>query len=391
MRFFQTCLKIVLTPKALKALFQIKALIFKELIVLLKDPKSRFSLMMPPLIQLALFASVATLDVFNIKMAVLNQDSGAYSKEIILDAVAAKEYFTQIVEVQNYQQIQSLIDKQKVIGAIVFAPDFSKKIAAGKTAEIQILFDGRRLNSASIVSGYLKQIMQNSVANKAQFKSQNISPNGVLPGVISRNWFNPNLNYKWFIIPSLLALILSTSILSVSALSIAREREIGTFDQLIVSPLSPLKIVLGKIGANLAIGLVQGVIIFSIIAAVIPFNGNLFFMLIGILLYLISMVSIGLFISALSNNQQQATLGSFFFLIPVILTSGFSSPFANMPIWLQQISEAINPIHHFVAVLQLVFAKSASFELLGKNFGALFVMSGATLFLATWFFKRRVL
>ena len=391
MRFFQTCLKIVLTPKALKALFQIKALIFKELIVVLKDPKSRFSLMMPPLIQLALFASVATLDVFNIKMAVLNQDSGAYSKEIILDAVAAKEYFTQIVEVQNYQQIQSLIDKQKVIGAIVFAPDFSKKIAAGKTAEIQILFDGRRLNSASIVSGYLKQIMQNSVANKAQFKSQNISPNGVLPGVISRNWFNPNLNYKWFIIPSLLALILSTSILSVSALSIAREREIGTFDQLIVSPLSPLKIVLGKIGANLAIGLVQGVIIFSIIAAVIPFNGNLFFMLIGILLYLISMVSIGLFISALSNNQQQATLGSFFFLIPVILTSGFSSPFANMPIWLQQISEAINPIHHFVAVLQLVFAKSASFELLGKNFGALFVMSGATLFLATWFFKRRVL
>ena len=391
MRFFQTCLKIVLTPKAIKALFQIKALIFKELIVLLKDPKSRFSLMMPPLIQLALFASVATLDVFNIKMAVLNQDSGTYSKEIILDAVAAKEYFTQIVEVQNYQQIQSLIDKQKVIGAIVFAPDFSKKIAAGKTAEIQILFDGRRLNSASIVSGYLKQIMQNSVANKAQFKSQNISPNGVLPGVISRNWFNPNLNYKWFIIPSLLALILSTSILSVSALSIAREREIGTFDQLIVSPLSPLKIVLGKIGANLAIGLVQGVIIFSIIAAVIPFNGNLFFMLIGILLYLISMVSIGLFISALSNNQQQATLGSFFFLIPVILTSGFSSPFANMPIWLQQISEAINPIHHFVAVLQLVFAKGASFELLGKNFGALFIMSGATLFLATWFFKRRVL
>jgi ABC-2 type transport system permease protein len=375
----------------LKKISKIKALILKELIVLLKDPKSRFSLMMPPLIQLALFASVATLDVFNIKMAVLNQDGGAYSKEIILDVVAAKQYFTQIVEVQNYQQIQDFIDKQKVLGAVVFAPDFSKKIAAGKTAEVQILFDGRRLNSASIVAGYLKQIMQNSVAKKVQFKSRNIAPNAVSPQVISRNWFNPNLNYKWFIIPSLLALILSTSILSVSALSIAREREIGTFDQLIVSPLSPLEIVLGKIGANLAIGLVQGVIIFGIIAAIIPFNGNLFFMLIGILLYLISMVSIGLFISALSSNQQQATLGSFFFLIPVILTSGFSSPFANMPIWLQQISEAINPIHHFVAVLQLVFAKGANFELLLKNFGALFLMSGATLFLATWFFKRRVL
>ncbi len=377
--------------KLRQTFLKIKALILKELIVLLKDPKSRFSLIAPPIIQLALFASVATLDVFNIKMAVLNQDSGSYSQEIIRDAVGAKQYFTTIVAAKNYDEIQSLIDKQEVIGAIVFSSDFSRNIEAKKTAEVQLLFDGRRLNSASIVSGYISKIIRNSLENKVQFKTRDAAQNSIKSQVVNRNWFNANLNYKWFIIPSLLGLILSTSILSVSALSIARERELGTFDQLIVSPLSPLEIILGKIGANLTIGLVQGILIFCIISAIVPFNGNLIFMFFGVILYLISMVSIGLFISSISGNQQQATLGSFFFLIPVILTSGFSAPFANMPTWMQFISDLVNPIHHFVAIVQLIFNKGAEFSLLYFNLGMLFAMSCVTLFLATWFFKRRIL
>jgi ABC-2 type transport system permease protein len=340
---------------------------------------------------LALFASVATLDVFNIKMAVLNQDSGAYSSEVISQVVGARQYFTEITEVKNYDEIKLLIDKQKVIGALVFNSDFSQKIEAGQTASVQLLFDGRRLNSAQIVDSYISKIIQDSVAAKTEFKFIDGAPNQLKAEVITRNWFNPNLNYKWFIIPSLLSLILSTSILSVSALSIARERELGTFDQLIVSPLSPLEIVLGKVGANLTIGLVQGIVIFGIISCIVPFRGNLLFMLLGIILYLISMVNIGLFISSMSSNQQQATLGSFFFLIPVILTSGFSAPFANMPNWMQLISDFINPIHHFVVIIQMIFTKGVSFNLLSYNFGALLAMSCVTLFLATWFFKRRVL
>jgi len=359
---------------------------------LLKDKKSRFSLISPPIIQLVLFASVATLDVFNIKMAVFNQDGGSYSREVINQVVGSKKYFTKLVEVKNYDEITTMIDNQEVIGAMVFASDFSRKIEAGKTGDVQLLFDGRRLNSAQIVSGYVGTIVQNAIATKMQFKPQNIAPIGVVRSeIINRNWFNPNLNYKWFIIPSLMGLILSTSILSVSALSIARERELGTFDQLIVSPLSPIEIILGKIGANLIIGMVQGVIIFCIIRSIVPFYGNIIFMFLGIFLYLISMVSIGLFISSMSNNQQQATLGSFFFLIPIILTSGFSVPFTNMPSWLQTICEFINPIHHFVVIVQLIFNKGASFDLLYYNFGMLLLMSCATLFLATWFFKRRVL
>ncbi|MDX2083518.1 MAG: ABC transporter permease [Rickettsiales bacterium] len=374
---------------------KIKALIIKELIVLLQDPKSRFSLIMPPLIQLLLFSSVATLDVFNIKLAVLNYDNGNYSTEIVRDIVASKSYFTNIKTVKNYSQIEELIDKQKVIGAIIFSNDFSKKIISGKTASVQILFDGRRLNSASIVFGYLQKIINNSVVKKTARKTESeitpISFNPIQSQVVNRNWFNSNLNYKWFIIPSLMGLILSTSILSVSALSIARERELGTFDQLIVSPLSPFEIILGKIGANMLIGMVQGLIIFSIISFFIPFQGNLIFMFLGIFIYLISMVSIGLFISSMSDNQQQATLGSFFFLIPIILTSGFSSPFFNMPKWLQTISDCINPIHHFVTITQMVFNKGLTFDLLKYNFSMLLLMSIVTLFLANWFFKRRVL
>jgi ABC-2 type transport system permease protein len=371
-------------------LSKIKALIIKELVVLLKDPKSRYALIMPPLVQLILFSSVATLDVFNIKLAVLNQDGGSYSREIVRDVVASKEYFTDIIEVHNYDEIKELIDKQKVIGAMVFAADFSRDMAADRTAQMQLLFDGRRLNSASIVSTYLQKIVQNSLENKTEFHVHHIS-SAIKTDVVVRHWFNPNLNYKWFIIPSLMALILSASILGVSSMSIAREREMGTFDQLIVSPLTPFQIMLGKVGANLAIGLVQGLVVFCIIASVIPFQGNLFYMFLGVLLYLIAMISLGLFISSMSSNQQQATLGSFFFLMPIILTSGFSAPFANMPHWMQLLSDWINPIHHFVTITQMVFNKGVNFELLHYNFLMLLVISLVTFVGAVWFFKRRVL
>ena len=377
--------------KLISSLTKIKALIIKELIVLLKDPKSRFSLIIPPIIQLLLFSSVATLDVFNIKIAILDQDQSSYSREIITDMSSSREYFTKIISTQNYDEVQNLIDKQKVIGAIVFAADFSRKIAAGKTAEVQILLDGRRLNSANIVSGYLQEIIQRSIARKTEFKIREVNQAAIRSEVNNRNWFNSNLNYKWFIIPSLMSLILSTSILGVASLSIARERELGTFDQLIVSPLSPLEIILGKIGANLLIGMTQGVLIFFLISRIIPFQGNVIFMLLGIFLYLVSIVGIGLFISSISSNQQQATLGSFFFLMPIILTSGFSLPFLNMPEWLQILSDYINPIHHFVTITQMIFNKGASFDLLKYNFSMLLLISCVTLFFSVWFFKRRVL
>jgi len=373
---------------------RIKALIIKEIIVLLKDPKSRFALMMPPILQLILFSSVATLDVFNIKLAVLNYDQGSYGREIVEDISSSREYFAKIIYVKNYDEVQEAIDKQKVIGAIVFGGDFSRKISAGKSADVQILFDGRRLNSASIVEGYLQKIINNSIARKTQFKITALNQGAqqaVQSEVNIRNYFNPNLNYKWFIIPSLMGLIFSTSILAAASLSIARERELGTFDQLLVSPLNSVEIILGKICASMMIGIVQGAIIFSIIAAIVPFLGNLFFMFLGIILYMISLVCIGLFISSISNNQQQATLISFFFLMPITLTSGFASPFHNMPKWMQLISDFINPIHHFVAITQMIFIKDSSFNLLGYNFLMLLLMSLLTLFFAVWFFKRRVI
>lgn len=369
---------------------RIKALIIKEIIVLLKDPKSRFALMMPPIIQLILFSSVATLDVFNIKLAVLNFDQGSYSREVVQDISASREYFTKITYVKNYDEVRDAIDKQKVIGAIIFGGDFSRKISAGKTGDVQILFDGRRLNSASIVAGYLQNIINNSIAQKTQFKVKNTSE-AVQSEVVIRNYFNPNLNYKWFIIPSLMGLIFSTSILAAASLSIARERELGTFDQLLVSPLNSVEIILGKICASMIIGIAQGAIIFAIIASIVPFLGNLFFMFLGIILYMISLVCIGLFISSISANQQQATLISFFFLMPITLTSGFASPFYNMPKWMQIISDFINPIHHFVAITQMIFIKNSSFNLLGYNFLMLMLMSLLTLFFAIWFFRRRVI
>lgn len=377
------------------SLLKIKALIIKEIIVLLKDPKSRFALLMPPILQLILFSSVATLDVFNIKIGVLNYDNGSYSKEIVQDIAASQDYFTKITFFDNYAEIQENIDKQKIIGAIVFNSDFSKKIAANQTSEIQILFDGRRLNSASIVAGYLQKIINQTISQKTKFRQLAVTASEQSKQAVSsivniRNFFNPNLNYKWFIIPSLMGLIFSTSILPTASLSIARERELGTFDQLIVSPLNSIEIILGKIAAVMMIGITLSVIIFLIVASIVPFVGNLFYMFLGTIFYMISLVCIGLFISSISGNQQQATLISFFFIMPITLTSGFASPFQNMPQWLQIISDLINPIHHFVTIVQMIFTKNSEFALLKYNMMMLVLMSIITLFFSIWFFKRRM-
>ena len=365
---------------------RLKALIVKELLAVLRDPRGRVILIVPPLIQLLVFSYAVTLEVKNIDVAVLNRDGGAASIELIhrLDGAPS---FRRIVAVTNPAELRQAIDLQRVLVAIQIGPEFSRDIAAGRSAELQVILDGRRSNAAQIVSGYVTQIVTGLAADIGPRHR----PLAAVATVAPRNWFNPNLDFVWYTVPNLIAVIALLIGLIVTALSIARERELGTFDQLMVSPLRTHEILLGKLLPPLMIGLVH--ITLYVLAAIfifdVPLRGSLLLLYASALFYLAALVGLGLFISALSATQQQAILGAFLFMVPATLLSGFATPIENMPDWLQPVT-LIDPLRYFLVIVKGVFLKSLPFDEVVANTWPLFLIAIATLSAAAWLFRRRM-
>ena len=362
------------------------ALIKKELLVVLRDPKSRGMLIGPPLLQLILFSYAATLDVTNIDIAVLNRDSGRWSHEFI-SRVQGAPAFHSIVPLRDVAAIQEAIDTHKVIAAVHFGPDFSRNLEAGLPADIQIILDGRRSNAAQIVNGYLEQIT-NSVNVELAGRLGLRAP---VDAVIERYWFNPTLEFIWFTVPNLVGSIALLIALMVTGQSVARERELGTHEQLMVSPLRVHEILLGKTIPPLIVGMFHSTLF--VLAAVylfgVPFRGSLILLYASLLLYLVSIVGVGLFISSLAQTQQQAFLGVFLFSAPAILLSGFATPIENMPEWLQTFT-MINPLRHFLVIIKGVFLTAMPASELLTHALPLFVIATITLAGAAAFFRRRV-
>lgn len=337
---------------------RLRALIIKELLAVLRDPKSRFILFGPPLMQLLIFSTAATLDVKNVDLLILNHDNGFYSQEIIERISAAKPTFRTVSQTQNQTLAHEAIDRQKVVGVVTFQSDFSAKIMRGEPATVYVMLDGRKSNTAQIVAGYLNEITQGVSAN---IKIEPGARHAALT-LVTRNWFNPNLIFQWFMVPNLVASIAFLIGVIVTALAIAREREVGTFDQLIVSPLKAWEILVGKAIPPMIIGFIQ--LCFFVLCALfifsVPLRGSLFLLFGSAFFFLLAVVGIGLFISGLAQTQQQAILGAFLFLAPAMLLSGFATPVENMPHWLQTIT-AINPLRYFLLIVRGVFLKDISF------------------------------
>jgi ABC-2 type transport system permease protein len=308
---------------------RLKALIVKELLTILRDPKGRAILIGPPIVQLFVFAYAATLEVRNVDVLVLNRDAGKWGYELV-QRIAAAPSFRSITYVQSPAALHEGIDQQQAITAIQIGPTFSRDIAAGLPADVQIILDGRRSNAAQIVAGYLNQIVNGLSRDLA---SETRAP-AMAVSVVPRNWFNPNLIFQWFMVPNLVAVIALMMGIVVTALLIARERELGTFDQLMVSPLRTHEILIGKIIPPMLIGGFHTTV--YIIAAVfifgVPLQGSLILLYGSAVFYLLAVVGVGLFVSAMSMTQQQAILGAFLFMVPAILLSGFATPIENMPV-----------------------------------------------------------
>ncbi|MBN9132324.1 MAG: ABC transporter permease [Nitrosospira multiformis] len=330
---------------------RLRAQFIKEVLSVLCDPRSRMVVLVPPLLQLLVFAFAATLEVSNVNVAVYNQDAGRWSHELI-QRLNGVDFITRVHHIDNRQELHQLIDRGDVIAALVIPADFSRNIAAGGSAYAQVLVDGRRSNSGQITVAYLSSIAAD-VGAEVALDAQALTP------VAVRHWFNPNLIYRWYIVPGLTGVLALFSALLITSLSIARERELGTFDQLLVSPTSTPEIIISKSLPGLAIGAMLG--LFMVGAGVflfgIPFSGSFTLLVASLVLFILSVVGIGLMISAISMTQQQAVLGAFAIGVPAVLMSGFSTPVENMPVFLQWLAQTI-PLTHFLIIVEGSFLKA---------------------------------
>ena len=359
------------------------ALIVKELLAAFRDPRARIALVMPPLVQLFLFAYAATLEVSNVPIGVLNQDWGLASVQLISRFERATA-FSEIRRYASLAEVQAAIDRQEVMIVVHISQDFSRKLAAGEPATVQLLLDGRKSNSAQIVNSYIGTIVRQFSADYAQGKA-------AVSEVVDRSWYNPNREYRTAMVPTLIGILSMTMVLMIVGMSVARERELGTFEQLLVSPLQPLEIVIGKAVPGLIVGLVQGVAIALIViyGFGIRMAGSPLALLAGLLVFLLAVIGVALFISSLVANQQQAMMGIMVFMMPAMMLSGFASPVQNMPAWLQPIT-AINPLTHFMVVMRGVFLRDMPLWLVAQRVWPMALIAVFTLSAAAWLFRRRV-
>jgi ABC-2 type transport system permease protein len=264
---------------------------------------------------------------------------------------------------------------------------FSRNLEAGKKADVQLILDGRRSNTTQILAGYVGVMIDRfnqDFANKRDIPSQETK-------IIPRSWFNPNLIYYWFNVPNLSGVITMLVGLLVTALSVARERELGTFDQLLVSPISPIEILIGKSLPGIFIGMTEGTIIIcaAIFIFQIPFTGSLLLLYMNMLVFICSVVGVGLFISSLCQTQQQAILGTFAFMSPAVSLSGYATPIEAMPNWLQSFTY-INPLRYYLVVAKGIFLKNMSFDIVWENTWPLALIAIFNLTAATLFFRKRL-
>jgi ABC-2 type transport system permease protein len=367
-------------------LHRILALIIKEVLAAVKDKRARFVLVFPPLIQLFIFAFAATLDVKNVPIAIVNRDTGEKAFEFV-QRFHGSPTFSHIIYLQSPLEIADCIDNQRAVMVISIDDQFSKNINAQKSATVQLILDGRKSNTAQIVAGYTSQIIERfnqDIASKVDVTLQSTE-------TITRNWYNPNLLYYWYNVPSLAGILTMLVAFVITSMSVAREREMGTFDQLLVSPLQPIEILLGKAIPAIIISLAEGTIIvlFAIFVFQIPFTGSLAILYFSLFVFVTAIVGIGLFISSLSNTQQQAILGTFVFMSPSVLLSGFATPIENMPTWLQHCTYII-PLRYMLVISKGQFLKAVPFDIVINNIWPMALIGVGTLSAATWLFKRRL-
>lgn len=366
----------------------------KELLVLLCNKVSRMLIIVPPLMQIVVFGWAATMEVRNVDVAVLNHDSGNWSREIVR-RLQGSPTFRSVTFLDGEADIRPTIERQKALFVMVFDEEFSRRADAGMPAQMQVILDGRRSNAAQIASYYLETIVRGIGESTPRGQMALDAATGAAGNTPSldvrvRCWFNPNLEFQWFFLPNLIGMLSFMLGLVVTGLSVAREREVGTFDQLLVSPATPTEIALAKLVPGCLVGLVHGTIflLISVFGFGVPFTGSLVLLYMAMLVFAMASGGVGLMVSSLSATQQQAFLGAFTVGVPCILISGAVTPVINMPPFLQYASQ-LNPMRHFTTIVQGVFLKDITVAAAAVSLGKIACISAVAVSVAVWMFKRK--
>ena len=365
--------------------YAVWALIIKEFQMIWSDPKNRGMILLPPLLMLTVFAFAATFEVNNISMVIYDKDNTPISQALI-DKIAHTPYVKNLYFVNNPSELQQKIDTEKAFVALTIPDDFAKKTILNESPTVQLILDGRKSNTAQVVSGYLTQIFA-----AFQYETNGVDTPQIPIKIQVRNWFNPELNYQWYIVISFMGVLVTVMMLAITALSVAQEKELGTFEQVLISPLTPFQILIGKTIPAITIAyldftimLIAGRLLFHI-----PAESGYLLIYACIFVFLFSIAGIGLFISTICNTQQQAIFGVFAFLAPTFLLSGFITPIENMPLILQKFS-IINPLTYFFRLARGLFLKNIDAVTIWLNVWPLLIIGLCTLSFAAWFFNKRI-
>ncbi len=355
----------------------------KEVWAILKDPAIRVVLVVPIVIQSLMFGYAATYDLNHVRYAVLNESHGTASSNL-LARLDGSGVFKRSANLRNATDIAHSIDNGDALLVLHFASDFDAQLTSTGSAPLQLILDGRNSTTANMAADHLSTLVNEFNASLR---------NAVRPPVNLeiRAWFNPNLESRWNIVPALIASLSMMQTLLLAALSVAREREQGTFDQLLVTPLRPMEILVGKALPAIVIGLMQASIVFCVALFWfrIPFHGSPVLLYAGLVAFTTACVGIGLSISALSLNMHQAMVYAFVLLMPLMLLSGLVTPVGNMPPALQVLTYA-NPLRFAIDLVRRVYLEGAGWQDIAVDFVPMLVIAALTLPVAAWLFRNRL-
>jgi ABC-2 type transport system permease protein len=373
---------------------RIREIVHKEFLQALREPRMRVLLFVPPLIQLVIFGFAVNLDVENARIAWMDQDATPQSRQLRAGFDGSPN-FRIVATPTSEDEVRELLDHSAVQAVVRVLPGFAKDIDRGATTEVQILVDGANSNTASIVSNYAAKVVSAFSARVAAARAPRIVASSVvrrapLLRVQTRVWFNPDLRSRNYYVPGVIVNIITLVTLMLTAMAIVREKEIGTMEQLMVTPIQPLELMIGKTLPFAIVGIVELFFITSVALVVfhIPLRGNLLLLVVCASLFLMTTLGMGLFISTVSQTQQQAMMASFFFFMPAFMLSGFAFPIRNMPPLVQGISY-LNPLRYFMEIVRGLFLKGTGVSVLWPQMAALTVFGVAILgFSALRFHKR---
>jgi ABC-2 type transport system permease protein len=371
---------------------RIKHILIKEFIELWRDKWGRFRLIVPPILQMVLFGYAATFEVYHVSTAVLDLDRTQESRELISDFTSSNR-LNVVTVARSQPEINNAIDRSDAVVALVVHAGFANLLRKGQNAPLQVIVDGTNSNTALIALGYINTIAaryaQDYAADLAWRTGGMQAMRKIQVTLEQRPWYNEDLNGRWFFVPGVIGTLTLVIVVNLTAFAIVREREVGTLEQIMVTPIRPAEFILGKTVPFFLVGLgeVGLVTTVGILWFQVPFVGNPLVLLFGTTLYLLSTLALGLLISTLCSTQQQAFATNFFVLNPFFILSGFSFPISSMPEILQWFTY-LNPLRYYLVVIRGTFLKGVGVDILWPDLLAMSIIAAALLSVSILRFRK---